>query len=115
VQLLVEGPDGAVQHSQLTFGDGLIMVSEEAPAPAHSERAWRKSPLSVGGANTAALMLFVDDVDSHCERARAAGAVIVTEPTNTDYGPDYWEDRGCEAMDPDGHHWWFIQRVRDPK
>lgn len=112
VQLLVEGPDGTVHHSQLIFADGLIMVSEEAPRSAHPERVWRLSPLSVGGANTAALMLFVDDVDAHCARARAAGAVIVTEPTNTDYGPGYWEDRGYEALDLDGHHWWFVQRVR---
>jgi uncharacterized glyoxalase superfamily protein PhnB len=115
VQMLVEGPDGAVHHSQLTYGDGLIMVAEEAPRSAHPERHWRKSPLSVGGANTAALMLYVDDVDAHCARARAAGAKITMEPANTDYGPDYWEDRGYEAADPDGHHWWFIQRIRDPK
>jgi uncharacterized glyoxalase superfamily protein PhnB len=112
VQLLVEGPDGTVHHSQLVYGDGLIMVAEEAPRSAHPERHWRKSPASVGGANTAALMLFVDDVDAHCARARAAGAVITMEPANTDYGPDYWEDRGYEAADPDGHHWWFIQRIR---
>jgi uncharacterized glyoxalase superfamily protein PhnB len=115
VLVLVEGPNGEVHHSQLTYGDGLIMVAEEAPRSAHPERHWRKSPLSVGGANTMGLMLFVDDVDAHCARARAAGAKITSEPTNTDYGPDYWEDRGYEAEDPDGHHWWFVQRIRDPK
>ncbi len=112
VLMLVEGPNGEVHHSELTYGEGLIMVSEEAPRSAHPEREWRRSPLSVGGANTIGLMLYVDDVDAHCARARAAGAVIVSEPKNTDYGPEYWEDRGYEAADPDGHHWWFIQRIR---
>ncbi len=114
VQMLHEGPDGRVHHSQLIYGGGLIMVSEEAQNSAHPERVQRMSPRSVGGANTIGLMLYVDDVDAHCARARAAGARIVTEPKNTDYGPDYWEDRAYEAADPDGHHWWFVQRIRNP-
>jgi uncharacterized glyoxalase superfamily protein PhnB len=112
--MLHEGPDGRVHHSQLIYGGGLIMVSEEAQNSAHPERVQRMSPRSVGGANTIGLMLYVDDVDAHCARARAAGARIVTEPKNTDYGPDYWEDRAYEAADPDGHHWWFVQRIRIP-
>jgi uncharacterized glyoxalase superfamily protein PhnB len=58
-------------------------------------------------------MVFVDDADAHCEHARAGGAKILTEPKTTDYGEDYWTDRGYECEDLDGHHWWFIQRVRD--
>jgi uncharacterized glyoxalase superfamily protein PhnB len=30
----------------------------------------------------------------------------------SDYGEDYWADRGYEAMDPEGHRWWFAQRLR---
>jgi uncharacterized glyoxalase superfamily protein PhnB len=56
--------------------------------------------------------LFVDDVDAHCARARAAGAIVTTEPQTTDYGDEYWADRTYEATDLEGHHWWFIQRVR---
>jgi uncharacterized glyoxalase superfamily protein PhnB len=54
----------------------------------------------------------VDDVDAHCERARAAGATILSEPTVSDYGEEHWADRGYEAEDPEGHRWWFAQRVR---
>ena len=32
-----------------------------------------------------------------------------------DYGEDHWADRSYGAVDPDGHHWWFTQRLRDPK
>jgi uncharacterized glyoxalase superfamily protein PhnB len=58
------------------------------------------------------LCVYVDDVDAHCRRARAAGATIAMEPTTNDYGSDYWTDRTYEAIDLDGHHWWFIQRLR---
>jgi len=57
----------------------------------------------------------VDDVEAHCARARAAGAKIRSEPTTTDYGEDHWTDRGYECEDIGGHHWWFYQRLRDPK
>ena len=60
-------------------------------------------------------MLFVDDVDTHCAKARAAGAVIFNEPAVHDYGEDYWADRSYGAIDSEGHHWWFTQRLRGPK
>ena len=60
-------------------------------------------------------MIHVEDVDAHCARARAAGAMIVDEPTVHDYGEDYWADRSYGAVDPEGHLWWFTQRIRDPR
>ena len=63
--------------------------------------------------STQNMMIFVDDVEAHCRRARQAGARIVSEPKTTDYGADYWTDRGYEAEDPEGHHRWFYQRLRD--
>lgn len=79
----------------------------KAPLPA-------VSPRTTGGNVTQALCIVVDDPDAHCARARAAGAVIADEPTTTDYGGDYWADRTYRAIDPEGHHWWFMQRVREP-
>ena len=73
------------------------------------------SPRSVGGANTQTIMLYVDDVEAHCSRARAAGATIFAEPEVHDYGADHWSDRSYGAVDPEGHHWWFTQRLRDPQ
>ena len=61
------------------------------------------------------MMVYVDDAIAHCERARAAGARIIAEPAVHDYGEDYWTDRGYECEDPEGHRWWFYQRLRDPK
>jgi uncharacterized glyoxalase superfamily protein PhnB len=59
-------------------------------------------------------MIYVDDVEAHCKQAREAGAKIISQPTTTDYGEEYWTDRGYEAADIEGHHWWFYQRLRDP-
>jgi uncharacterized glyoxalase superfamily protein PhnB len=39
----------------------------------------------------------------------------VVEPETHDYGDDYWSDRGYQVKDLEGHHWWFVQRVREQK
>jgi uncharacterized glyoxalase superfamily protein PhnB len=57
------------------------------------------------------MMVYIDDADAHCAHARASGAVIVQEPQTTDYGEGYWADRSYQAKDPEGHHWWFAQRI----
>ena len=111
VRLKVEGDGGRIEHSELTYGDGLIMVGE-----ATKDRfPYRRSPQAVGGANTQSLSLYVDDIEAHCARARAAGATIIAEPETHDYGEDHWSDRGYECSDLEGHHWWFFQRLRSPK
>jgi len=78
-------------------------------------RPWVKSPRALGGANTHAVFIYVDDVEVHCSRARAAGAIIVSQPATVDYGEEHWSDRGYECQDFEGHHWYFAQRLRDPK
>jgi uncharacterized glyoxalase superfamily protein PhnB len=111
VRLKVEGDGGRIEHSELTYGDGLIMVGEAS----REKFPWRRSPRAIGGANTQALMVYVDDVEAHCRRAREAGAKITVEPETHDYGGDYWTDRSYEAEDLEGHHWWFTQRLRNPQ
>jgi uncharacterized glyoxalase superfamily protein PhnB len=106
LKLLVEGDGGRVEHSELTFGEGLIMVGATQKAD------YRRSPKAIGSANTQCLMIYVDDVEAHCARARAAGATILREPETHDYGSDYWSDRGYECADPEGHRFWFMQRLR---
>ena len=113
VRLKVKGDDGSILHSELVFGEGLIMLGG-ADKKAHPEYAYRQSPREIGGANTQNMMVYVDDVEAHCQRAREAGAKIVSEPATTDYGEEYWSDRSYEAEDLDGHHWWFSQRLRNP-
>lgn len=112
VQLKVEGEGGRIEHSELRFGEGLVMVSSSGGSSERRAPLPAKSPRSVGGVNTQMLAIFVDDADAHCARARAAGAKILDAPTTTDYGDDFWSDRTYRAEDLEGHQWWFMQRVR---
>ncbi len=108
-RLKVEGSDGGIVHSELVFGGGVVMVASA------SREAHRRSPRSIDGANTQGLFAYVDDVEGHCARARAAGARIVSEPATSDYGGEWWTDRLYEAEDPEGHRWWFGQRMSGRK
>jgi uncharacterized glyoxalase superfamily protein PhnB len=91
--LRVPGADGAVAHAELRSGDAMVLVGTEQP-----ERGWL-SPAGRDGV-TALVYLVTDDVDAHCERARAAGAEITMEPRDTDYG-----SRDYLALDPEGNVW----------
>ncbi len=112
VRLKVEGEGGRIEHSELTFGEGLVMVGSAGGKSTRPDPLPGKSPRSLGGANTQILCVFVDDADAHCAKARAEGAHIVDEPSTQDYGEGYWADRSYRAEDPEGHHWFFMQRVR---
>ena len=112
VRLKVEGEAGRIEHSELTFGEALIMVAQSGGRPNRPLLPPGASPLSIGGANTQNIMLFVDNVDEHCAHARKAGARIVDEPSLHDYGADYWTDKSYGALDLEGHMWWFTQRIR---
>ncbi|HZU27147.1 MAG TPA: VOC family protein [Bryobacteraceae bacterium] len=54
------------------------------------------------------LTVFIQDVEGHCERARAVGAKIVEEPHETEYGEFQYA-----AEDLDGHTWIFARHARD--
>jgi len=88
------GTDGQVLHAELVLGDGVIMIGHPSSSP-----RWA-SPRSLGKL-TQFLYVFVDDLDAHFARAKAAGARIVTEP-ETSYG-----QRRYRALDPEGHEWCF--------
>jgi uncharacterized glyoxalase superfamily protein PhnB len=66
------------------------------------------SPVSADAASSG-LVVHVDDVDQHYERARAAGADVDTEPTDRPYG-----QREYGVRDPEGHRWWFATPRRAP-
>ena len=99
--MVITDQAGNLAHSEMRVGDGLIYVGSE----------WTDSfasPASVGGKNTQAIHVHVrHDIDEHCARARAAGAVIQQGPSDQFYG-----DRTYRASDPEGHVWVFGQAVR---
>ena len=94
-RLVVPGPEGTVRHAELSFGDGVIMLGTARPPEG------RLSPAGVGGV-TMGLSVHVDDPDAHHARAVAAGAVIIQELMDADFG-----SRGYTAKDPEGHQWHF--------
>ena len=94
-----ESPEGRVWHAELALGDGNVYLGEPG-------REY-KSPKQLGGV-TVAIHVYVDDVDAHAERARAAGASVKEQPADQEYG-----DRRYMAADPEGHEWFFAQRIRD--
>ncbi len=108
VRMKVQGEGGRVEHSELVYGDAVVMVSDP-------KRDGDKSPQGLGRANTQSLFGYVDDVEAHCARARKAGAKILKEPTTTDYGEEYWTDRSYQCEDLEGHRWWFAQRLAEAK
>jgi uncharacterized glyoxalase superfamily protein PhnB len=77
---------------QMKCGDGCLVVRDGDAAP--------------NGA--CAVMIRVEDAKSHCERARQAGARILTEPTDHMYG-----ERQYTAEDFAGHRWNFTQSIAD--
>jgi uncharacterized glyoxalase superfamily protein PhnB len=108
VRIKIPDDAGGIMHSELTFGEAVVMVAgERAHGPVIA-----RSPKSLNGAATQALFVYVDDIEAHFTRARASGAVEVRALATTDYGAEYWSDRGYTVLDPEGHPWHFAQRLR---
>lgn len=97
--LRYSGDEGYVNHAEMKLGDGQIYLG----SPGESFQ----SPRELGQA-TVHLYVEVDDVDALFERATAAGAEVVEEPADQEYG-----QRRCGLADPEGHKWWFAQTVRE--
>jgi uncharacterized glyoxalase superfamily protein PhnB len=108
VRIKVPDGSGGITHSELTFGEAVVMVAGERLAGTSPTR----SPKSLHGATTQGLFVYVDDIEAHYTRALAAGAHLARELATTDYGPEYWTDRGYTVLDPEGHTWHFAQRMR---
>lgn len=102
---------GVVTHVTLTLGDAMVFAGNPGPdyrsprsLAAESEAARRmlETPYVVDG-----VMVYVEDVDAHFERARAAGAGILSElEDNPAVG-----QRQYRAEDLEGHRWMFAQAV----
>jgi uncharacterized glyoxalase superfamily protein PhnB len=90
---------GKVVHAELAFGNGMIMLGEVRDTP-YGQNI--RQPDEVGGKETQAPYLVVADIDAHYRRAKAAGAVIVIDIKDEDYG-----GRDYTCRDPEGHIWNF--------
>jgi uncharacterized glyoxalase superfamily protein PhnB len=85
-----ETGDGKVGHAELRHGDGMVMLGSRGT---EGERY---------DSGRAVIYVVVDDPDGLHDRARAAGAEIVAELSDQDYG-----SRDFAAADPEGNIWSF--------
>lgn len=101
--------DGRVTHLNMELDGGIFMLGWPSPdyqsPKRHAEvckpaRKWSEVPYVVDG-----VLVNVDDVDSHYERAKKAGAKILSELEDSDNGRLY------RAEDIEGHRWMFSQSI----
>lgn len=99
--------DGRISHAQLEAGQGLVMIASPTPdyeSPRRHRQTcpqadrWLSVPWVIDG-----VLVHVDDVAAHYDRARAAGAHMLSELENEPYGRLY------RAEDLEGHRWMFMQ------
>jgi uncharacterized glyoxalase superfamily protein PhnB len=100
--------DGVLTHGEMATGHGLIMMATPTPdyeGPlehrAHCNRAatWSTVPWVVDG-----VLVYVDDIKSQFERAKAAGAALLSQiGEGPDGSPLY------RVEDLEGHRWMFMQ------
>ena len=76
-------------RAQLVFGDGAVILIRGADA-------------------RGAVLVRVDDADSHYARAKNSGARILEPPTDFPYG-----ERQYNAEDIGGHVWTFSESIAD--
>ena len=102
------GADGRLSHGEMEAGEGLIMlatpsVDYQGPKKhrdsCEQARKWSKVPYIIDG-----VLVYVKDVGKHYERARTAGATILSELEEGENGKRY------RVEDLEGHRWMFIER-----
>jgi uncharacterized glyoxalase superfamily protein PhnB len=104
-------PAAAIDFLERAFGfERRAVHTDDAGNVAHAELAFRGSQIMLGGvredldlpAGRGAAYLVVEDADAHHDRAKAAGAEILMELTDQDYG-----SRDYAARDLEGNPWFF--------
>jgi uncharacterized glyoxalase superfamily protein PhnB len=97
-QAVYPNADGTIAHAQLTFGNGMVMVSTAVNGTPYSK--FLRQPDEIGTVETQAPCLIVSDCDAVYKRAKAAGAEIVMNIADMDYG-----GRAFACRDLEGHLW----------
>ena len=95
--LIVPGENGVIEHAQLSFGNGMIMLGSVKD---DAFGQLMKHPDQLAGAETQSAYLIANDADVVYAKAKAAGATIVMEIKDEDYG-----GRGFSCRDLEGRLW----------
>ncbi len=97
-QVVFTGSGDVVMHAQLTFGNGMIMISSVDNGM--EAAALMKQPDEMSWAETQAPYLIVSDCDAVYAKAKAAGAKMLIDLETKDYG-----GKAFSCSDPEGHIW----------
>lgn len=97
--LVVPGENGTIAHAQLKFGNGMIMIGSMVD---NEFGQVVQPPTDPDRINTQSAYIIVEEIDEHYKRAKAAGAEIVLDIEDADYG-----GRGYTCRDPEGVVWNF--------
>ena len=100
-QAVYPDADGGIAHAQLVLGGGMVMLGSVQREPT----AWGaliRQPDAIGGVETQSAYVVVADPDAAYARAQAAGAEIVLDIKDEDYG-----GRGFSCRDLEGRLWSF--------
>ena len=92
-------------RSQLTFGDGALIVIEKQSDP---NTPLTDDPLSLTDRHSHRVMVRLADIDKHYEHAKKVGVTIINPPTDYPFG-----ERQYSAEDLGGHRWTFSQTIAD--
>jgi PhnB protein len=84
------GPAGGL-HGEVRIGDSMLMVGGGIPG-----KEFKATP------KTHALHIYVEDADAVCKKALAAGATLIDEPRDQEYG-----ERSGSVKDPAGNIWYI--------
>jgi PhnB protein len=104
-----EEPSGIVSHAMLKMGDTTVMLSDPSSADVKQNdvRGLSRAPRSYGG-SPVHLYIYVADCDDVVRRAVEAGAKIIDEVEDKD-----WGDRCGGIEDPYGHVWFVGTPLKD--
>jgi uncharacterized glyoxalase superfamily protein PhnB len=95
----VPGEGDTIVHAQLSFGNGMIMLGSVLDTEFGQ---LMKQPDEIDGAETQTAYVIVSDADAVYARAKTAGAQIVLDIKDEDYG-----GRDFSCRDLEGHLWNF--------
>src|SRR5262244_3341604 len=95
-------------RAQLNVGDGAVVVTEQPGGAGRGSPGTIASPPSHQGELAHSVMVRVENVDSHHQRAAQHGARILRLPTDYPYG-----ERQYTAEDLASHRWTFSQSIAD--
>ncbi len=97
--LVVPDEDGGIAHAQLVLGNGMIMLGSYRDEGEYDRLV--RLPQDAGG-STQAAYIVIEEIEDHYQNAVEAGARIVYELAEQDYGGKLYS-----ALDPEGHLWNF--------